>query len=341
MRSTKTRVGVISYDLKFFGAVLADLEVQPDMELRVDEWETLNADNGPATYELLEWADVIVAEWCGPYAALASQRKRPDQRLIVRLHRFELDRGLCADVDIENVDRVIAVNEHYRRRLIEEAGWPAAKVVTIPNIVDPDALDLVKTGSARFNIGMLGAATKRKRLDRAIEIFDRVRSSDDRYMLHVKTATPADLKWVRDDPGEMEYFAEVWPQLEALVEEGAAQRHSTGPDVPEWFQDVGFILSVSDDESFHLAPAEGMASRAVPVIYAWPGVDTVYDQRWIHASLEEAAAEILRLGSSEQLWRGATTDARREVDHFSPQHVLPEWRRLIRSIQTRPVASAR
>jgi glycosyltransferase involved in cell wall biosynthesis len=341
MSSTKTRVGVISYDLKFFGTVLADLELQPDIEVRLDEWETLHADNGPATDELLEWADVIVAEWCGPYAALASQRKHPDQRLIVRLHRFELDRGLCADVDIENVDRVIAVNEHYRRRLIEEAGWPAAKVVTIPNIVDPAVFDLVKTGPARFHIGMLGAATKRKRLERAMEIFDRVRSSDDRYMLHVKTATPAALKWVRDDPSEMEYFAEVWPQLEALVEEGSARWHPAGSDVPEWFQDIGFILSVSDDESFHLAPAEGMASRAVPVIYAWPGAGTVYDQRWIHASLEEAAAEILRLGSTEQAWRSAATDAHREVDRLAPERVLPEWRRLIQSIQTRPVASER
>ena len=35
---------------------------------------------------------------------------------------------------------------------------------------------------------------------------------------------------------------------------------------------VDWVLSTSDDESFHLSPAEGMASGAVPAVLPWPGV---------------------------------------------------------------------
>jgi glycosyltransferase involved in cell wall biosynthesis len=341
MRAGSTRIGVISYDLKFFGDVLRDLQSQPEIEVRVDEWSSLHAHNGPATDDIIEWADIVIAEWCGPYAALASHTKRRDQRLIVRLHRFELERGLCADVDIGNVDRVITVNDHYRRRLLDELSWPAEKVVTIPNIVDGAALDLPKTESARFHLGLLGAATRRKRLDRALDIIERVRKNDDRFVLHVKTDAPANLKWVMDDPGEVAYFAEVWPRLEAMAESGAVVRHPAGADVPEWFRDIGFILSVSDDESFHLAPAEGMASRAVPVITGWPGAETVYDRRWIHGSLDDAAGEILRVGTSEASWRDAGEAAREEVQRLAPDRVLPAWRSLIESLQAPPVASSR
>jgi hypothetical protein len=52
------------------------------------------------------------------------------------------------------------------------------------------------------------------------------------------------------------------------------------------------VLSTSDDESFHLAPAEGMASGAVPALLNWPGAETIYDPHWIHANPGALAASI-------------------------------------------------
>ena len=47
---------------------------------------------------------------------------------------------------------------------------------------------------------------------------------------------------------------------------GAWSSTRPGPDVASWLRRVGLVLSTSDDESFHLAPAEGMASGAVPAL---------------------------------------------------------------------------
>ena len=74
--------------------------------------------------------------------------------------------------------------------------------------------------------------------------------------------------------------------------------------MPAWLRRIGFVLSTSDDESFHVAPAEGMASGAVPVIRHWPGAETIYDTRWIRETPAEMAASIAALASPDD-WEAA------------------------------------
>jgi hypothetical protein len=85
-----------------------------------------------------------------------------------------------------------------------------------------------------------------------------------------------------------------------------------GGDVAAWLRRVGWVLSTSDDESFHLAPAEGMASGAVPALLPWPGADTIYDTRWIHAD-PAAAAEAIHEVTVSGGWDSARAHARDQV----------------------------
>jgi hypothetical protein len=101
-----------------------------------------------------------------------------------------------------------------------------------------------------------------------------------------------------------------------------------GPDVPAWLRRIGFVLSVSDDESFHVAPAEGMASRAVPVIRHWPGAETIYDMRWIRPDAQQMAASIAALAAPEA-WEAARQAAHEDVQAFDLPAVCQAWHRLI------------
>jgi Glycosyl transferases group 1 len=83
--------------------------------------------------------------------------------------------------------------------------------------------------------------------------------------------------------------------------------------VPSWLRRIGFVLSTSDDESFHMAPAEGMASRAVPVIRHWPGAETIYDARWIKEDPAEMAASVAGLSSSPDAWEAARQAAHEQI----------------------------
>jgi len=97
--------------------------------------------------------------------------------------------------------------------------------------------------------------------------------------------------------------------------------------VAAWLRRVGFVLSTSDDEGSHVAVSEGMASRAVPVLRHWPGAETVYDMRWIHADTEQMAAAVAELRGEAWQWAGAAAHA--EAQSFSRQIVQSDWRTLL------------
>jgi len=83
---------------------------------------------------------------------------------------------------------------------------------------------------------------------------------------------------------EMSFYEHLYrrihnaPWRDNLVFEGHTD------NVPSWMKKIGWVLSTSDFESFHMAPAEGMASGAIPLLLQWPGVNTIYPEKYIFDS---------------------------------------------------------
>ena len=326
----KLRVAVAGHDLKFFRPLLEYLRLQPDLEVRVDQWAGLGKHDVATSHELAAWADVVICEWCGPNAVWYSKHKRRGSRLLVRLHRFELTSPYPAQVKISAVDQVICVSKHYARLCRERTGWPETKVVTVPNALDIAQLDRPKLDGARFHLGMIGVVPSRKRLDLALDVLAELRRSEDRYLLFVKSAMPWEHWWVWQHQAERDHFNEALRRAQrSELLRGAVVFDDAGPDVAAWLRRVGFVLSTSDDESFHVAPAEGMASRAVPVLRHWPGAETIYDMRWIHRGPAEMAAAI-RGVANEVAWRAAGEVAHRQAaGRFALPQVCDAWQRLL------------
>ncbi len=309
-----TNLAIVGTDLKFIRPLLARFEREEGIRVRVDEWPKFRVHDPSITKEVLTWADVIVCEWAGPNAVIASQAKRADQRMIVRLHRMELAHPEWRNIEIDAVDLVVTVGPHYRRRVVEVTGWPEAKVVVIPNFVDETVFALPKQDGSRFHLGMIGYASERKRVDLALDVLTELQQSDPRYRLFLKGSLPWGLKWVEDRPEEAGYFNRIRQRLDENQELGQAVTFDPpGDDVATWLRKIGFVLSTSDDESFHLSPAEGMASRAVPVIRPWPGADEIYDPEWIVDGARMMAATILAIAADEKVWRETGARAQREV----------------------------
>ena len=324
------RIGVASHDLKFFSGILRYLESLPDVDVRVDAWPSIHAHDAKASRSMVDWADVIVCEWCGSNAVWYSQHKRPGQRLIVRLHRVELDRRWPAEVAIDAVDRVVCVSGSYAALTRSITGWPASKIVVIPNWVDDESLDRPKLEGAGFHLGFLGMAPARKRLDRALDVLEALRARDPRYRLSVKTRLTWDYPWLWRRPEERAHVDLVMRRVQdSGLLRGSVVFDEFGPDVASWLRRIGFVLSTSDDESFHLAPAEGMASGAIPAILDWPGADTIYDPRWIHRSTDEMAATIASI-NEEGRWDTERELARSQArTDFGLASVCETWTRLI------------
>jgi len=190
-------------------------------------------------------------------------------------------------------------------------------------------------------IGIVPA--EHKRFDLALDVLEELRRDDDRYQLSVKSGSmPWELWWVWKHAEQRQYYFEAFRRVQrSPLLRGAVVFDDGGPDVPAWLRRIGFILSTSDDESFHMAPAEGMASRAVPVIRHWPGAETIYDTRWIKETPAEMAASIAAL-SSPEAWEAARQTAHEQVRAFDLGNVAETLLRLIRgeSAQQLPAAQS-
>ena len=284
----KTNVVVAGHDLKFFTRLMEHLGALPDVDLRVDKWKGLTKNDPKQTLRLSRWADVVICEWLGRNAVWYSHNKRPGQRLIVRLHRAELYTDLPREMNIDAVDQVVCVSPHYAALARAKFGWPEEKVTVVPNWVDGESLGRKKRAGARFRLGMVGIVPHRKRFDLGLEVLRKLRTVDSRFTLAVKSRMPWDYNWVWREAEERRNAQETFERLASDPDLASAVTFDGfGPDVGAWLRGIGFMLSTSDDESFHLAPAEAMASGAVPVIRDWPGADTIYDPYWIHGSVDE------------------------------------------------------
>lgn len=314
-RPRPTRLLVASHDLKFLTPITDVMDQMPTVDLRFDHWPHLLQHDEGASLAALADADVVLCEWAGPNAVWYSKHRRRGQRLVIRLHRFELYRRYPRQIDIDAVDTVICVNEHYRDKAIRELGWPPHKVVVVPNFVDGEALDRQKAPDARFRIGMIGAAPMRKRLDLGIEVVSRLRRIDPRFSLVLKTKLAREYGWVWSKAEERAHYE----RLDQRIDTDPSLRDAVhvdrfAPDVAHWLRRVGWVLSTSEDESFHLATAEGMASGAVPVVRDWEGADGVYDREWIHDSVDSMVDRIATTtleGGWDDMRRRARRQARR------------------------------
>lgn len=316
------RVGVASHDLKFFTRILEHLQTLPGVEVRLDEWTALAEHDEAVSKDLLAWADVIICEWAGPNIVWYSRNKRTDQRLIVRLHRFELDAGWLADVHIQAVDQVVCVSPFYALLTGERTDWPREKIVVIPNWVDIDQFDRTKLTGAPFVLGMIGISPQRKRPDLGVEILSWLRRYDERFRLAIKSKLPWDYWWIWRRAEERVATEQLMSRLrDDPTVQSAVSFDGFGADVATWLRRVGWVLSTSDDESFHLAPAEGMASGAVPALLPWPGADSIYDPRWIHANPQAIATHILDVVHSGH-WEVEAALARRHVEESFPLPVV-------------------
>jgi glycosyltransferase involved in cell wall biosynthesis len=317
------------FDLKFAEDLAERLGDRTDLAVAVDDWPTLGRGTRRGAAQL-RTADSIFAEWARTNAVYYSRHKRPDQLLVVRLHRYELDARYPGEIAIENVDAVVYIAPLFGRRIRDELAWPAEKLVYIPNLVDLDWLDRPKLPGARFTIGFVGIEWSRKRFDLALDLLARLRREDRRFTLAVRSTMPWHNPYARTDAGERAYLTRC---LERIDHDpwlrDAVVFDEPGRDMARWFRRIGHVLSTSDEEGSHTAVTEGMASGAVPVIRPWLGADEIYDSEWVYSTVDEAAGAVLACADAE-VWaeRGARAKAEVRRTH-DPVSVVDAWADLL------------
>lgn len=288
------KVLVAGHDLKFAVAILDEFS-KAGCEILIDQWKGHSQHDVEESKALLEKADIVFCEWGLGNAVWYSQNVKATQALIVRVHSQELFLPYLQKVSKANVDQFVFVGELIRKAAIASHGVPGSKSVVIPNFVDTKALSKPKKPGADKTMGLVGIVPKSKRLDRALDILEGLLQQDPEYKLRIKGKTPEDYPWMKNRPEELEYYSEQNKRIDVLNSNypGAVQFDGFGPDMDEWYTNVGIVLSTSEFESFHLTIADGAASAAVPVLLNWPGADLIYPDSWLSGTTEEMVTAIL------------------------------------------------
>ncbi|MFZ5548503.1 MAG: glycosyltransferase [Pseudomonadota bacterium] len=290
-RPTKT-ILVAGHDLKFLRAVMEHWEREGHRVL-VDQWTGHNQHDPARSSELLAQADVVFCEWCLGNAAWYSRHKRPDQRLVVRFHSQELRSPLVAQVQQTRVDRFVFVGAHIRDKALRRFGFDLDRCDVVPNYVADAMFAVDRTEPLPKTVALVGITPQMKRLDLALDLIHCLREVDDDFHLIVKGRRPEEYAWMKSRPDEMRYYEEQYARIRAdgLLAEGVVfEPH--GDDMADFFRRVGYAISVSDFESFHLTLADGAAAKAMPLSLAWEGADRIYPARWLFLDVPSMARGI-------------------------------------------------
>ncbi len=323
----RTRVLVAGHDLKFFTLLQRKLEATGQFEFLVDEWQGHNRHDEARSRALLEKADVIFCEWCLGNLKWYSHNKKPFQRLVARFHLQERELPFVAEANWENIDHISYVSEFIRREGQKAFGFPFEKTSVIPNLLDESKFTpKKKTGDARYTLGIIGVAPARKRLDRALDLLEALLAEDDRYCLRVKGKHPLDYGWLLKREDELDYYRNVFERINSSPK----LRHKVlfdppGDDVNAWFTMVGFILSPSDFESFHMAIGEGMLTGSMPVIWGWDGAAEIWGREWLVSNVGAAKEKVLSSKPNNDL-------AVQLMDLMSSEDTTSRWKNLLKMV---------
>ncbi|MBF7051769.1 glycosyltransferase [Halomonas sp. KAO] len=290
----KKKILIAGHDLKFAKFIMEAIEQRDDLELLVDQWQGHSKHDEEQSHCLLNQADTIFCEWGLGNAVWYSRHKKAGQKLVTRVHAQELRTRHLDQCLHDNIDHYIFVSPYYFELMIAEFSLQREKCKMIFNMVDTELLDKPKLPGSEFHLGMIGDVPQSKRLDRALDIFEKLYAKDKRYKLFVKGKRPEDYPWMHSKvkADEMAYYQQQYQRIKDNGWQDNVIFEGFGP-IDAWLTKIGWVLSVSDHESFHLAVAEGMASGSSPIVLNWAGARAIYPSQCVFRSVEDAFQSVL------------------------------------------------
>lgn len=290
-REIRPRLLIAGYDLKFIRSAFPFFE--QFYQIRVDEWTGHESHDERQSSKLLEWADIVFCEWLLGNAVWYSKHKRRDQVLIVRMHRFETSRNYGNEVLEASVDAFITVSVETLEDMIRTFRFDRRKCRVVPNYLQVENYRSADDPGRIFKLALVGAIPARKGLHSALQLLRELRIFDERYTLTLFGKRVDELPWVAKDPIEQKYFADCARYVsDYRLEEAVSHGGWVSPE--DVIQDYGFVLSTSEAESFHVAPAEGFVSGNQGLFLSWPGVEYIYPRDYIFDDVQDMREYVLR-----------------------------------------------
>jgi glycosyltransferase involved in cell wall biosynthesis len=310
LETSKKRLLIAGHDLKFIFPVIKYLE--DEYAVKIDKWEGHVEHDEEKSTELLNWADFIICEWLLGNSVWYSNRKLHYQKIIIRAHRSEITVDYGDEVNFGNVDSVLTVNYYFLELFSKRFKIPREKMKLLSNFVECNIYSGEKVGDYKHNIAMVGYLPKEKGLLKALKILKMLKEHDNKFKLYLFGKSYKELDWVWNDVSNRSYFLKCEDYIkinnlkDSVIFKGWIDRS-------EMFHDIGYVVSLSEVESFHLAPAEGFCDNTLGLLIDWPGVEYIYPEEIIFNSIEEIKDKILVTYKNEDEYKKLVEDMKEYI----------------------------
>lgn len=283
-----------------------------DLVGRPSTWDHKGSASDQVTYRAVRDAvaahDVVVCDWADRTTVWVTHACPPRVRVVVRLHGLDV---LDPWLHLIRWDRVtdLVVSPALRPLVEDLLGGLEADDVPVrvtPVLERLDRMVRDKHPGAERTLGLVGWGRAVKDPAWALDMLERLPGF---RLLLIGAPFPDEVY-----PPARQYVQDLRERIGALGDRVEVVGRTD--DVAGALQRVGFVVSSSLREGFHLGLAEGAASGAVPVVRDWPllagrgGARAVYPDSWVVEDLDAAVARILA-HRERAAWEGERIEAQR------------------------------
>lgn len=249
--------------------------------------------------DVFQGVDLAWMEWADRGTMWASVTAPETTRIVVRMHGMDLFTPWVHLIDYSRISDVVFVSAPFRDlavRILADR-LTGVRLHVIEHAAEADRFDRPTVPGADRTLGMIGWGKLVKDPAWALDVLTELRRHDPTWRL-LLVGTPLDRS---GSQRAADYAADFWRRVEGDLA-GAVELVPQTDDVPAYAARMGFILSTSRRESFHLAVLEGAFAGAVPVVRHWPvyswgqGPAELYPPEWVVDTPPAAAERILALG---------------------------------------------
>ena len=328
-KDNKPKLLIVGQDLKFILASVKYLEKY--YQIKIDDLTGKNGEISQDSKELLKWADIVFCEWFENYAPWYSNNIGNNQKLFIRCHKYELTRDFYLNTNFENIDGIITVNYLFLEMFANVFSIPREKMFLLNNFVETSIYSSDKTEDYRKNLALVGYSPDYKGYKRALEMLKILKQHDDEFKLYLNGHDWTEMPWLRNNKIMKEYFGDCDNFIEennlqeSVIKRGWSERE-------EMFSNIGFVLSVSDLESTHLAPIEGAADSTVAAILDWPSAKYIYPKELIFDDTEDMVNLILKTYQNDEKYMDLSKKCKKfAIDEFDEKHFVEGMQKILES----------
>ncbi|MCU1537986.1 MAG: hypothetical protein JWP82_2337 [Humibacillus sp.] len=289
----------------------------------------------PAVTEALE-ADVVFVDWADKGLSLVTEQVPDDVRVVVRLHGVDTLSAWLHTARWERVDDAIFPSEHLRLATGRALGGrlQGVRQHVVANPVEVDRYLLPKEPGAAHTLGMVGWGQQVKDPEWTLDLLERLRASDQRWrLLLIGADFPLKSANRVENAAARRFRSRLLAGGTGLA--SAVEFVGYTSRLPEVLRRVGWGVSSSRREGFHIGLVEMAASGAVPVVRDWPvyaelgGARRLFPSDWVVADVDEAAERVLTLSDDGNWAERGSAAAKETAARFTVEQAGEQLRRIV------------